>query len=316
MMSDEDLELIAAGFTAILGFHVVHGLAGKGVPKLTIRDLFHCTYIPRSLEDVPANEVFDIHVKTITGATTIVQVTGANSIAEVKAAVEIKANIPARDQRLMFGGKPLEDHHTISGLRVSPSATIFLVVRTRGGGPDFQLDLNELDPNYNYDFTNQPNDRKVYMRGGKQYQRPYGWKRFAVKVLGMYGSDTWLGPNGIRTEQAQGEWPVSYHGTNMESAKAIMGKGYKIGPRARFGKAVYSSPSLEMVERYYAAEFRFKGNTWKIALQNRVNPAPDRLIIIPTDQTGHGAEYWLSPKQDSDESVHDVRPYGILFKKL
>ena len=315
-MSNEDFDLIAAGFTAILGFRVVHGSAEQGLPKLTVRDLFHSTYIPRSLENVPPNEVFDVHVKTITGATTTVQVTGAHSIAEVKAAVEIKANIPARDQRLMFDGKRLEDHHTISYLEVPPSGTIFLV-RTGGGGPaDFQLDTNELDPSYNYDFTNERDDGKVYMRGGKQYKRPYGWRRFAVKVLGVYESNTWLGPNGIRTEQAQGEWPVSYHGTNMDSAKAIIGQGYQIGPGARFGKAVYSSPSLEMVERYYAGEFNFKGNTWKIALQNRVNPNPGHLIVIPANKTGHGAEYWLSPEQDSDKCVYDVRPYGILFKKI
>ena len=48
--------------------------------------------------------------------------------------------------------------------------TIFLLVRTRGGGPDFQLDPDELDPSYNYDFTNVSEDGETYMRGGKPYK--------------------------------------------------------------------------------------------------------------------------------------------------
>ena len=318
MMSDEHLELIAAGFTAILGFHVVHGPAGQGLPKLSIRNLFHCTYIPRSLESFAPEDVFDVHVKTITGATTTVQVTGSLTVAELKAAVEMKANIPGRDQRLMFDRKRLEDHHTIAELGIPPSATIFLLVRTRGGGPDFQLDPDELDPSYNYDFTNVSDDGKTYMRGGKPYKRPYGWRRYAVKVLDVYESNTWLGPNGMRTEQAQGEWPVSYHGTNLEAAKGIMDIGYKKGAGQKFeklcGKAVYSSPNLDMVAKDYATKFKHKGNTWKVVLQNRVNPAPGHLCIVEAKDTGVGADFWLSPKQDIDNKVYDIRPYGLLFK--
>ena len=157
-------------------------------------------------------------------------------------------------------------------------------MRTRGGGPDFQLDPDELDPSYNYDFTNVSDDGKTYMRGGKPYKRPYGWKRYAVKALNVYESNTWLGPNGMRTEQAQGEWPVSYHGTTLEAAKGIMNIGYKKGDRQRFenlcGKAVYSSPSLDMVAKVYASEFEHNGNTWKVVLQIRVNPAPGHFISL------------------------------------
>ena len=318
-MSNNDLELIAAGFTAIVGFKVVHGPAGQGLPKLTsvtMRNLFDCTYIPRALTNFSAKEVFEVHVKSIVGTTTTVKVTGTYAIVELKEAVEIKANIPGKDQRLMFNGIRLEDHYTISELGITPCATIFLIVRTRGGGPDFQLDPDELDPRYNYDFTNKSDDGKTYMRGGKPYKRPYGWKRFAVKVLNVYESNTWLGPDGMRTEEAPGEWPVSYHGTNLASARAIMGMGYKTGPRQKHGKAVYSSPSLDMVERNYAKEFEHKGNYYKVVLQNRVNPAPGHLVIVDAKDSGTGSEYWLSPKQDIDNGVFDVRPYGLLFKKV
>ena len=59
-----------------------------------------------------------------------------------------------------------------------------------------------------------------------------------------------------------------------------------------------------------------KGNYYKVVLQNRVNPAPGHLVIIDAKDTGVGADYWLSPKQDIDEGVFNVRPYGLLFKKV
>ncbi|XP_020627611.1 uncharacterized protein LOC110064848 [Orbicella faveolata] len=149
------------------------------------------------------------------------------------------------------------------------------------------------------------------MRGGFEYKRPYGWKRFAVRAHGRYENDEWLGPDGIRTSQASGEWPVSYHGTDMKSAEKIVEEGYKPGPGAKFGIGIYTSPSLEMVERLYAKEFSYQGKTYKIAFQNRVNPDTNgHLKVISASQTGVGADYWLSPK-DND----DVRAYGILIRQ-
>ena len=175
------------------------------------------------------------------------------------------------------------------------------------------FNTDELDPDYDYDFTDVKGDRKRYMRGGFEYKRPYGWKRIGIKVVGRYADDKWLGPNGIRTDQARREWPVSYHGTNMSGAKMILKQGYKPGPRALYGKGIYTSPSLEMVEKYYAQEFTHKGKTYKMVLQNRVSP--DRrnrsLEIIPASQTGAGADYWLSPA-----CTDDVRPYGVLIREV
>ena len=80
-------------------------------------------------------------------------------------------------------------------------------------------------------------------------------------------------PDGDRTEEASGEWPVSYHGTDIKSAEKVVEEGFKPGPGAKFGIGIYTSPSLEMVERLYANEFRYDGKWYKIAFQNRVNPA-------------------------------------------
>ena len=100
--------------------------------------------------------------------------------------------------------------------------------------------------------------------------------------------DIWLGPDGIRTAQAPGEWPVSYHGTNVKNARKILETGFKPGTRAKYGTGIYTSP---MVAKRYAQEFTHCGKTYKLVLQTRVNP--DHLQVIPASKTSTGADYWL-----------------------
>ena len=196
--------------------------------------------------------------------------------------------------------------------KVVHSSTVTVVPRLGGGryvpGPStLKLYTDQLDPRYDFDFSDIKDDDKKYMRGGFVYLRPYGWKRLAINVVGRYENDEWLGPDGIRTKQATGEWPVSYHDTDILNANPILEERFKPGPRALYGGGIYTSPNLEMVERYYAQEFKHKGKSYKIAFQNRVNP--DRLKVIPARETGAGADYWLS-------RTGDARPYGVLIREV
>ena len=306
-----DVHLLAAGFSAILGVEVVHPDHGSHLPKLSIHNLFHLTYIPVPLASVDSGELFDIYIKTLTGKRIVVSVTNAFTIAHVKAAIEEKEEIPAQEQRLVFSSKTLEDSDTIESAGIPNGGTIFLIIKLRGGGPQYQLDLNELAPSFDYDFTKASDDGKKYMRGKFQYHRPYGWYRYALNVLGKYESDVWLGPGGIRTETSSSEWPVSYHGTNMKSAKSIAKEGFLLGKSHRFmyGKGIYSSPYLH-VARDYAQKFEYQGRSHEILLQNRVNPAEGHLVIA------RNGDYWICPKQDPSSNVHDIRPYGILVRTL
>ncbi|XP_020908193.1 uncharacterized protein LOC110246216 [Exaiptasia diaphana] len=318
-MSEDDLGLISAGFTAVLGYHVVPPSRGIGLPKLNTQEVsrvFKCTYVPRSLEGIDPGEVFEINAICINGCQITVQVTNDHTIADIKADVEIKHGIDSNHVRLMFNRNQVEDHQSVRDIGIRRGGRLHFMLKLRGGGPDFQLDIDLLDPPYDYDLTDVEDNGKDYRRGGREYKRPYGWKRFALKVLGKYEDDTWFGTDGIRTQENQGEWPVSYHGTNMQSARAIMASGYMAGPGQKYGKAVYSSPSLDMVEQRYAKIFEHDGSTYKIALQNRVNPSPGHFQVISAEETGTGAEYWLSPKHDTGNNIHDIRAYGLLFKKV
>ena len=83
-----------------------------------------------------------------------------------------------------------------------------------------ELPFVEFDPEFDRDYTDEiplPGERLV--RGGHVYNRPYGWYRMALRVIGKYENDNWLGcksscrdsaPGGTRAHSVEGEWLVGY----------------------------------------------------------------------------------------------------------
>ncbi|CAG8749202.1 15032_t:CDS:1, partial [Dentiscutata heterogama] len=161
------------------------------------------------------------------------------------------------------------------------------------------INVSDLDPYYDNDFTDISMTSVTFMRGNSLYKRPYGWYRIALRVTGKYddGDDKWLGIS-------KNSWPVSYHGTAKHNARTIAKDGYSLskGKRFSYGRGIYSSPEIHIAEEY-AEKFVFEGNTYVLVFQNRVNPA--RLQRFPV---GNG-EYWLSEKEE------DIRPYRICIKR-
>ena len=299
-------------------------------PKISVHSLFQFTH-PSSLSPAARQARsttgnFNIFVKLLSSQTISLLVNPEDTVGELMDRIEEREGIPADQIRLVSHTKPLDKDLTIADLGIQAGCTIFLLLKLNGGcqgvnsGQDlrvYQVDPDEFDPTYDFDFTKVSDDGKKYMRGGYEYQRPYGWRRLALKARGEHDDDSWLGPNGIRTSTSHGEWPVSYHGTKMECAKDILKDGYIIGPRAKHGKGTYTSPSLNIVaNRGYAETFKHSdGKTYQVVLQNRVNPAPGHLVVIDKSETGVGADYWLSPKQDIINGKYDVRPYGMLLRE-
>ena len=112
-----------------------------------------------------------------------------------------------------------------------------MVLRLHGGGiPTYYVNGFLLDSNYDYDFTctRRIDDGKKYYRRGYLYQRPYGWKHYAIKVLGQLENDEWLGEQGQRLESSKCEWPVSYHGTGESATGSTAQDGYMLSKGKRF----------------------------------------------------------------------------------
>lgn len=362
-LSDKDLGLLCAGYTAILGFPVVPprsrdeqshaamvmesaferltlGLGSylrpqqPALPKIGVHELFHTTYQPfvptlpfqesrLRLESAQSDPDVNVIVKMINGGTTTIQTRKHQTVKAIKEDITRQLNIPSKGLQLTHFGQQMSDAATI-GMFMPPQVGLGKPLICCVGGEEgpYELDCSEFDPPYNYDFTNEIDDGETYIRGGKVYHRPYGWKRFAVKVLNddRYGKDnTWLGENGIRTKECKGEWPVSYHGTGnggKDAVNSIIDNGYNIGSGALYGPGVYTSPIIKWYDdknNQYTAKFDYEGEEWMIMLQNRVNPEPGHLKI--QEKTWAGVPFWISPLQDVDKKVFDVRPYGVLFKK-
>lgn len=86
---------------------------------------------------------FPIYIKELTGKTLTIKLTIQNSIADLKEKVRAKTNIPTDQQRLLFGGKMLDNDRTLLDYNLSPQSTIHLVLRLRGGGPQM-VDFNDF----------------------------------------------------------------------------------------------------------------------------------------------------------------------------
>ena len=319
-----DFDLLSAGMSAVLGTNVqARGILElqRDLSALLIRadDFFHQTYpiMTPAVEAVPLEigEMFDLMVTHLQREKKAIRVSGRSTIAEAKAVIARNEGRPVDKIKLTYEGKQLEEGRSLNDYGITSAATISWVPCLPEGGPSLSyfFDPNEFDFNYDFDFSQMKDDGKTYMRGGFEYKRPYGWKRFGLRVKGKYEDDIWLGPNGIRTEEAPGEWPVSYHGTNVSNARKILETGFKPGPGAMFGKGIYTSPSIEMVGKCYAQEFTHNGKTYKLVLQNRVNPG--HLKVIPASETSAGADYWLFPERDETAGKVDVRPYGVLIRE-
>jgi hypothetical protein len=74
-----------------------------------------------------------VFVRTLAGKMITLNVEKSDSIESLKAKVEEKEGIRAKDQRFVFGGKNLVDGQTLGDYNVQDGSTLNLVLHLAGG---------------------------------------------------------------------------------------------------------------------------------------------------------------------------------------
>ncbi len=74
-----------------------------------------------------------IFVKTLSGKTSTINVELTDTVETLKEKIREKDAIPTNEQRLIYGGKQLEDGRTLADYGLQKEATVHLVLRVRGG---------------------------------------------------------------------------------------------------------------------------------------------------------------------------------------
>jgi len=74
-----------------------------------------------------------IFVKTLTGTTATLEVEPTHTVHQTKSLITAKLGIPEDQQRLIFGGKNLDESRTLADYNIQRESTLFLVLRLRGG---------------------------------------------------------------------------------------------------------------------------------------------------------------------------------------
>ncbi|XP_071958597.1 uncharacterized protein [Antedon mediterranea] len=321
----KSLKLLAAGMSACLGVEVrpPGEASSSSQQKIKLNDLFHFTKPVLLNENNPqssksktvdktmiVHDVSDIDIlfRSVGGTTGKAKISKKASANEMRRLVASQMGIPEESIELYHRRWEVDDDHSIDKQGISQGAVIHVhSVKKDKGTAHYEMDNDLLDPSFNYDFTGIDDDKK-FIRGGHEYQRPCGWFRHALKVKGQYSDDVWLGDLGTRTHSTAGEWPVSYHGSKITKDNTPIGSA-----QAGLQNGIITTPSLQTVAEKYAEVFEFDGKTYQIALQNRINPSSGHMVIISGDGP---ADYWLSPKEDPSKKVNDVRPYGILIRRI
>eukprot|EP00762_Andalucia_godoyi_P001613 ANDGO_00222.mRNA.1 Ubiquitin-like protein 1 len=74
-----------------------------------------------------------IKVKTLTGKEIDLDINPEDKVIVIKRKVEEKEGIPPEQQRLIFGGKQMQDEQSAESFKIEPGAVLHLVLALRGG---------------------------------------------------------------------------------------------------------------------------------------------------------------------------------------
>ncbi len=74
-----------------------------------------------------------IQVKTATGKSIYIKINPIDTILQLKKQIYLQEDVSLESQRIIFGGKQLDDHHTLCHYNITDGTTLHIILRLRGG---------------------------------------------------------------------------------------------------------------------------------------------------------------------------------------
>ena len=143
-----------------------------------------------------------IYVKTLLGETVTFRISSDATVAQLKAEIERKEEIPTDQQRLIFTGMQLEDQRLLSDHNIQNESTLHLVLRLRGGmfhHTSARRDFETLEEQFPQDIDVDV----LFPGGGRSTLSISRWDK--VSVLRELAVTAYLEKTNSRIERLQSE---------------------------------------------------------------------------------------------------------------
>lgn len=183
-----------------------------------------------------------------------------------------------------------------------------------------QLRPYDFAPEYNMDYR-RPGLIEVDKRGGYPYYLPIGWYRHALKVDEKYpGDNIWLG-----STNAEGEWPIAFHGTHLSAIDGITQHGLLIsGSETDVGRGEavkQMGPTMDQPGIYLTTHCNDGAHpnytrAFSLEMPGKTKKS-FRIVFMCRVQPGKFTTHQISVPKGHNWRIVDpdaIRPYGILVK--